>query len=47
MGATTQVGTNAYMGQNPQLQSMIDQSNQQITNAYQNATAPSTAAQFA
>lgn len=47
LGQTTTVGSNPYEGQNPQLQSMINQANTNITNAYQNATAPSTAAQFA
>ncbi|PXV60542.1 hypothetical protein SAMN04487785_102264 [Dyella jiangningensis] len=40
MGATTQVGTNQYMGQNPQLQSMINQANTNLTNTYQNSVAP-------
>jgi hypothetical protein len=47
MGAQTQVGTNQYIGQNPQLQSMINQANTNITNAYSNNVAPQTAAQFA
>lgn len=33
-GATTQVGTNAYAGQNKYLQGMIDKSNGDITDQY-------------
>lgn len=40
LGATTNVGSNPYMGQNPQLQSMINQANTNLTNTYQNAVAP-------
>lgn len=47
MGATTQVGSNPYMGQNPQLQSMINQANTNLTNAYNTSVAPQLAAQFA
>jgi len=38
---------NQYIGQNPQLQSMINQANTNLTNTYQNAVAPQLAAQFA
>jgi hypothetical protein len=40
LGQTTNVGTNPYQGSNPQLQSMLNQANTNITNAYQNTTAP-------
>jgi hypothetical protein len=46
-GATTQVGTNPFIGNNPQLQAMIAASNKNITDAYSNTTAPQLAAQFA
>lgn len=46
-GVQTHVGQNAYQGQNPYLDSMINQSNKQITNAYSNTVAPQLAAQFA
>lgn len=46
MGQQTQVGTNAYAGQNPYLDSMIGAAHQDITKAYTDSQVPDLMAQF-
>jgi len=47
LGQTTNVGTNAYAGPNKYLDSMVADSNQNITDAYNQNAVPALAAQFA
>jgi len=46
-GATTNVGTNPYAGQNQYLNQMVNDSNQNITDQYNQNAVPALAAQFA
>jgi len=47
LGQTTNVGTNPYAGQNKYLDAMVANSNQNITDAYNQNAVPALAAQFA
>jgi hypothetical protein len=47
LGMTTNVGTNAYSGSNPYLESMVNNSNRNITDSYNQNAVPALAAQFA